>query len=753
MTMPASQFEETMPAVVRDRRLIQRYTRDGSEDAFHELVERHLRLVYATCLRELGDAALAEDATQIVFLILARKAPSLVLGQSLAGWLFVTARYTCNDLRRREIRRKRHETDLDSVDPGSLRYEDAAWSFIDPNLNDALMSLGEVDRDAVLLRFFEQRSYKEVGEHLSLSEAAAERRVARALVKLRRQLVNAGFAASISALGALLLERSAHAVAENLTASVLKIASGSPHAYSAFVTSKSVSISRQLIHGARVMRLKIAASVALSTAALILIHGIATGVRHSSRNTTSTKTAVATPSTDFVDIDPAVASTSTPTKSEPRNIRRRKVASMSPATDSTPSPDGSDNSAADSSSPTPPPLTSTVVTAAPSIVKPTPLVAAPLTSPVAPPASIASRPPAAERPPSYTVVPIPDNDPQSQYVAYRQSGRDFLDADRPVSINDNGDILYRCGDVYHWDGSTLTFERRTTGLPRRVVIPAPRVARRGPGEEHRVGLIQKGNQQIAVDSDDAANPDDDGSLPFREGVGVGVDTTPSQITLRWQPCVATSIDDSGDVLGINQSGVFIESPGSPATFVCKPGSIVNIAACDFQARLLNDGRVAANLTAAAGDLSGLGARDVSFSYSDSQVGDLSAVVAVPAGFQFADANDSGMVIGMAGSPESAVRFSAGQISKLGGLDNFLHAPLCPRGVNGNGDIVGYVGAGRSGDAVLWKGDKAYDLNDLIQRPRQWRISRAFAIDSHGDILAYGRSEGRECPLLLVPADL
>ena len=750
MTMPANQIDETtppMPTVVRDRKLLQRYTREGSEPAFHELVERHLRLVYATCLRELGDAALAEDAAQIVFLILARKAPNLMLGQSLAGWLFVTARYTCNDLRRRELRRRRHETDLDSVDPSSLRYEDFAWSFIDPNLNDALMSLSTIDRDAVLLRFFEQRSYKEVGEQLSLTEAAAERRVARALVKLRRQLVNAGFAASVSALGALLLERSAHAVAEDLTATVLKIGSGSPHAYAALITAKAASITQQLARSTRVMRLKITSGVAASTAGVFLIYGIATGVHHLPRKITSIRRTVTVASMQPVDIDPAITPTSTQRRLNSRNVRRGKPHSRQAAQNNAPGSLAQDIAAPDDSAPAPPPPSSTVVpAAAPTIA--TPVVVAP--APIAPATSIASWPSTQDRPPYYIVVPIPDNDPQSQNVAYRESGKDFLDADRPVSINDNGDILYRCGDVYHWDGSTLSFERRTTGLPRRVVLQAPPKARRQPKEEHRVGLVQEGNTQIAVDADDTASISPDRSPRIGDE---GADSPREHVVLRWLPSVAASIDDSGNVLGINQSGVFIESPGAPASFVCKPGSIVNIAACDFQARFLDDGRVAADLVAAPGDLSDVGVRDVSFSYSDSQVGDLSAVVAVPAGFHFSDVNDSGLVIGTAGSAQTAVCFSAGQSYKLGGLDNFVHAQLAPRGVNSSGDIVGYVGTGRSGDGVLWKHGKAYDLNDLLHHSRQWRISRAFAIDSRGEILAYGRLDGRETPLLLVPANI
>ena len=94
---------------LQDRQLLQRFIRDNSQEAFAALTARYLNLVYAVCRRELGDADAAEDVTQAVFLILARKAPSLRRDVVLSGWLFQTARFAAKNARTQEQRRKAYE--------------------------------------------------------------------------------------------------------------------------------------------------------------------------------------------------------------------------------------------------------------------------------------------------------------------------------------------------------------------------------------------------------------------------------------------------------------------------------------------------------------------------------------------------------------------------------------------------------------------------------------------------------------------
>ncbi|MBI3853619.1 MAG: sigma-70 family RNA polymerase sigma factor [Verrucomicrobia bacterium] len=183
-----------------DRKLLRRYVTDGSEAAFGELVARYVNLVYSVALRRIGgDAHLAEDVAQLVFTDLARKARSLPEGVVLAGWLHRATRYAAAQLLRTE--RRRVEREQEAVAMNTLDSETAPdWEQIRPLLDEALDELGRNDRDALLLRFFEQRSLAEVGHALGSNEDAARKRVARALEKLRARLTRRGVTTSAVAL-------------------------------------------------------------------------------------------------------------------------------------------------------------------------------------------------------------------------------------------------------------------------------------------------------------------------------------------------------------------------------------------------------------------------------------------------------------------------------------------------------------------------------------------------------------------------
>lgn len=186
-----------------DADLLRRYAHDRDEPAFTELVQRHLGLVYAVALRRVGgDAHLAEDVAQRVFAVLARKAPTLLGRPTLSGWLYTSAHLTSADVVRRERRRKAHETEahlmqttLSSSDPA------ADWTRLRPLIDDVIVALKEEDRAAIALRFFEKRSFAEVGAALCVTEEAARKRVDRALEKLRALLTQRGIASTTAALG------------------------------------------------------------------------------------------------------------------------------------------------------------------------------------------------------------------------------------------------------------------------------------------------------------------------------------------------------------------------------------------------------------------------------------------------------------------------------------------------------------------------------------------------------------------------
>lgn len=163
-----------------DRQLLKDFVDRRSQGAFATLVERHIHFVYSTCLREVSDAALAEDVTQVVFLLLAKKASALRPGTVLSGWLFNAARFAARDALKREVRQQRRDHKA-AQEMRELTNDDAAWRDIEPLLHDAIATLGEEERNAVFLRFFESKSLRETGIALGIYEDAARMRVARAV--------------------------------------------------------------------------------------------------------------------------------------------------------------------------------------------------------------------------------------------------------------------------------------------------------------------------------------------------------------------------------------------------------------------------------------------------------------------------------------------------------------------------------------------------------------------------------------------
>jgi len=188
-----------------DHELLSQYAAAGSETAFAELVRRHVNLVYSAALRQTaGDTHLAHDVAQSVFTDLARKSTSLLNRESLSGWLYTSAYFTANKLVRTETRRRQREEQF-MREPTHEIPPEADWEKLRPLLDAAMHSLKESDREAILLRYFENRPYAEVGAKFGLNENAARLRVERALEKLRallakRAITNtAGLAVAISA--------------------------------------------------------------------------------------------------------------------------------------------------------------------------------------------------------------------------------------------------------------------------------------------------------------------------------------------------------------------------------------------------------------------------------------------------------------------------------------------------------------------------------------------------------------------------
>src|SRR5438132_5033766 len=175
-----------------DQQLLRQYVDGGSERAFQSLVQQHVDLVYSTALRRLGDAGLAEEVTQNVFVALARKAPFLGRDAPLAAWLHKPTLLEARHRLRTELRRKRREETAVALGT-TMKEEDSLLKSLSPVLDEALMELREQDRHAVLLRFFENKSLREVGETLGVGEDAAQKRVAKALEQLTHLFRRRGY--------------------------------------------------------------------------------------------------------------------------------------------------------------------------------------------------------------------------------------------------------------------------------------------------------------------------------------------------------------------------------------------------------------------------------------------------------------------------------------------------------------------------------------------------------------------------------
>ncbi len=216
-----------------DLTLLREYARCNSEEAFAALVSRHVNLVYSVALRQVRDPHLAEEITQAVFIILARKAESLGPKTILSGWLCRTARYAGANALTIQRRRQRREQEafmqsqLDQPQSDLSRRSEAeaeTWTQIAPLLDGALEKLGQKDYDAVVLRFFEGRNFREVGAAIGTSEDAAKMRVSRALEKLRNFFAKRGMSSTTAIIAGAISANSVQAAPVALAKSVTAVA-------------------------------------------------------------------------------------------------------------------------------------------------------------------------------------------------------------------------------------------------------------------------------------------------------------------------------------------------------------------------------------------------------------------------------------------------------------------------------------------------------------------------------------------------
>src|SRR5262252_2490394 len=247
-----------------DQILLRAYARDRCEVSFSELVHRHVDLVHSTALRILRDPGLAEDVTQRVFLALAHHSAKLQERASIMGWLHETARNLAINTVRSEERRRQREQETAAMNHPDTNDAEDLWEQIAPWLDEALAQLNAIERDVLLWRYFERRTAEQIGGRLGLTSEAAQKRVTRALDRLRGILAERGLSAPTTTLGALMSTHAVQSAPAGLAATAITAATAASAAFPATSTL-------QILMASTKMKLSVAALLAATvTTPLVL---------------------------------------------------------------------------------------------------------------------------------------------------------------------------------------------------------------------------------------------------------------------------------------------------------------------------------------------------------------------------------------------------------------------------------------------------------------------------------------------------
>ena len=265
-----------------DQQLLRDYAERRCEAAFAELVRRNVDLVYSAALRMVCDAHSAQDVTHAVFVALARQSSQLTNRPVLSGWLHCTARNLAAKAVRTEVRRRAHEQEAAAMTELTSTAPEAAWEEIAPHLDAALGDLSEPDRDAVLLRYFERKSAREMAEILGVSDEAAQRRVTRAVERLREFFVIRGITVGASGLAALISVNATHAAPVGLALTISTALTGTAVAATATLPK---AIAMTTLHK----------SIVTASIAVLLAMGTATVMYHAALSRNARPAGVAGP--------------------------------------------------------------------------------------------------------------------------------------------------------------------------------------------------------------------------------------------------------------------------------------------------------------------------------------------------------------------------------------------------------------------------------------------------------------------------
>jgi RNA polymerase sigma factor (sigma-70 family) len=225
-----------------DAQLLHAYVEHRSDPAFAELVHRHVDIVYSAAVRMVCDSHLAQDVTQGVFLALASSAAQLTDRPVLSGWLHRTAQNIAAQTVRTDVRRRVRELEAATMNELLAAEPDALWEHIAPQLDTALGELNEADRDALLLRYFERKSASEMATTLGISDEAAQKRVNRAVERLREFFAKRGLTVGASGLVIVIAANAIRAAPVGLAVTISTAAAftGSTIAATAIATAPKV---------------------------------------------------------------------------------------------------------------------------------------------------------------------------------------------------------------------------------------------------------------------------------------------------------------------------------------------------------------------------------------------------------------------------------------------------------------------------------------------------------------------------------
>ncbi len=256
-----------------DNALLREYAERGSGEAFATLVERHINKVYSVALRRTGNPHHAEEITQAVFVTLAQKSRRLDGRVILSGWLYQTAQWTALAFLRGEIRRVHREQEA-YMQTALNDNESEVWRQIAPVLEDAMAALNETDRHAIVLRFFDGKSMREVGAALGANEGAAKMRVGRALEKLQKFFSRRGIKSTTETLAGAISAHSVQpapaALAKTITAAAL--AKGAVASVSTLTLTKTALLALTMKTKITVISIIVVAVLLMGTGAYFARH-------------------------------------------------------------------------------------------------------------------------------------------------------------------------------------------------------------------------------------------------------------------------------------------------------------------------------------------------------------------------------------------------------------------------------------------------------------------------------------------------